>query len=78
LILLAPALHLEEFEPCRNKQLFMPITIFHGIQDDVVPLPAVRDIAERLFINHVFNAVEDDHSLSRTFPTYDWDSLLLS
>jgi pimeloyl-ACP methyl ester carboxylesterase len=76
LILLAPALHLQEYESNMNKQLSMPITIFHGLQDEVVPLPAVRDIAERLFINHIFNAVEDDHSLSRTFSTYDWDALL--
>ncbi len=44
--------------------------------DDVVPLPAVRDIAERLYVNHIFNIVEDDHSLHDTFPTYDWDTLL--
>jgi pimeloyl-ACP methyl ester carboxylesterase len=76
MILLAAALNLDEYAPCINKQLSLPITLFHGLQDDVVPLPAVRDIAERLFVNHVFNAVEDDHSLSRTFLTYDWDAFL--
>ena len=54
----------------------MPIVIFHGLQDDVVPLAPVRTIAEQLFINHTFNAVEDDHSLHDTFATLDWDTLL--
>ena len=76
LVLLAPAIHLEEYNPCLNKQLFMPITIFHGRQDEVVPLAAVRTVAEPLFANLNFNVVEDDHSLHETFPTYDWDRLL--
>jgi predicted esterase len=76
LILLAPALHLEEYNPYLNKKLYMPIAIFHGLQDDVVPLATVRTIAARLFVNHIFNIVEDDHSLHRTFASLEWDSLL--
>ncbi|MBN1568962.1 MAG: alpha/beta fold hydrolase [Acidobacteria bacterium] len=76
LILLAPALHLEEYNPYLAKRLFMPIVIFHGRQDDVVPLTDVRAIAERLFVNQIFNMVEDDHPLHRTFAEMDWDSLL--
>jgi pimeloyl-ACP methyl ester carboxylesterase len=76
LILLAPALHLEEYKPYLNKKLCMPITIFHGLQDDVVPLAMVRAIAEQLFVNCAFNVVEDDHSLHGTFPTMGWDDLL--
>jgi pimeloyl-ACP methyl ester carboxylesterase len=76
LVLLAPALHLEPYAPYLNKILPIPIVIYHGLQDDVVPLEAVRTIAERLYVNHEFNAVEDDHSLHSTFATYDWDELL--
>jgi len=76
LILLAPALHLEELGPCRDKKLRMPVTIFHGNRDGVVPLAAVREIAEDLFVNLAFNIVEDDHSLHETFATYDWNTLL--
>lgn len=76
LILLAPALHLEEYEPCLNKKLYMPIVVYHGLQDNVVPLTEVKAIAERLFVNQTFNIVEDDHSLHRSFPGLDWDSLL--
>ena len=78
LILLAPALHLEPYEPFLNKPLHVPITIFHGLKDEVVPLEKVRTIAGRLFINHEFNAVEDDHSLHGTFATLDWNTLLSS
>ncbi len=76
LILLAPALHSELYQPCLKKKLSMPVTIFHGRQDDVVPLEKVRAIAERLFMNLKFNAVEDDHFLHDTFATLEWDKLL--
>jgi pimeloyl-ACP methyl ester carboxylesterase len=76
LILLAPALHLEEYNPCLNKKLHMPTVIFHGLRDDVVPLAAVRETAERLFVNHTFDIVEDDHSLHDTFAALEWDALL--
>jgi predicted esterase len=52
------------------------IQIFHGWQDEVVPIAAVQSIAEQLFVNCKFNAVEDDHSLHSTFASLDWDALL--
>jgi pimeloyl-ACP methyl ester carboxylesterase len=76
LILLAPALHLDFYRPYRDKKLHTPVTIYHGLQDDVVPLNKVRDIAEKLFVNRKFHAVDDDHPLHKTFPALDWDSLL--
>ena len=54
----------------------MPIVIFHGRQDKVVPMAKVRAIAEQLFMNHKFNVVEDDHFLHNTFATLEWDTLL--
>jgi len=76
LILLAPALHLPEFDPCLGKKLPMPVTIFHGNKDEVVPLSAVREIAEGVFTHLTFTVVEDDHSLHDTFAALDWDALL--
>lgn len=76
LLLLAPALHLEFYKQYQDKKLHIPVTIYHGLQDDVVPLNDVREIAEKLFVNHEFNAVDDDHFLHKTFPSLDWDSLL--
>jgi len=74
--LLAPALHLDSNEPSRNKKLLMPVVIYHGMRDDVVPLDSVRVIAGQLYENHTFNVVDDNHSLHATFPTLDWDALL--
>jgi pimeloyl-ACP methyl ester carboxylesterase len=76
LILLAPALHLEPFRPYLDKRLQIPIAIYHGLQDDVVPLEKVRTIAKRSFAHHTLTVLDDDHSLHRTFATLDWDSLL--
>jgi len=76
LILLAPALHLEPYRPFLDKSLQIPITIYHGLQDEVVPLEEVRALARRHFVNLQFHAVEDDHSLHNTFAILDWDRLL--
>ena len=76
LILLAPALHSELYQPYLRKKLTMPITIFHGRQDQVVPLEKVWAVSEQLFMNLKFKVVEDDHFLHNTFPTLEWDILL--
>ena len=76
LILLAPALHLDEFQAHFGKRLNMPVMTFHGLRDDVVPLAAVRTIAERVFVNCTFEIVDDDHVLHDTFARLNWDSLL--
>jgi pimeloyl-ACP methyl ester carboxylesterase len=76
LILLAPALHLEPYKQCLSKKLPIPVAIYHGLQDDVVPIAAVQAIAGSTFENLAFNAVDDDHSLHNTFATLDWDALL--
>jgi predicted esterase len=76
LILLAPALHLDSYGPYLGKKLHMPVIIFHGLQDDVVPPAAVRAIAQQQFLRCAFHSVDDDHSLHRTFAGQDWDALL--
>ena len=76
LVLLAPAINLAPFEFHCNTILHMPVAIVHGLQDDVVPLPDVRAIAERSFVNLDFRTVDDDHPLSATFPLLDWDAFL--
>jgi predicted esterase len=76
LILLAPALHLDPYRPYLNKKLHMPIAVFHGLLDDVVPLAAVRAIADRLFVNHTFTVLNDQHALQATFAGLDWATLL--
>ncbi len=76
LILLAPALDLDDFKPCLTKRLDLPVTVFHGSDDDVVPPAPVERIARRVFANLMYHLVDDDHPLKKTFAAYDWDSLL--
>jgi predicted esterase len=76
LILLAPALHLDSYQRHLKKKLNMPIAIFHGLQDEVVPLEIVRKIASESFVNCTFDTPQDDHVLHRTFASLDWDALL--
>ena len=76
LILLAPALHTSLFQPYLKKKLSVPVILYHGRQDEVVPMEEVRRTAGQVFANLNFNVVEDDHVLTRTFPILDWDSLL--
>ena len=76
LILLAPALDLKEFRPYLNRKIGVPGALYHGRRDDVVPLGPVREIAARVFKDLSHHTVDDDHPLSETFPSFDWDGLL--
>jgi len=76
LILLAPALISEGFEPYLQRKINTPVIIYHGKSDDVVPFGPVKEIAHSVFDNLTFNAVDDDHVLSQTFKSIDWDNLL--
>lgn len=76
LILLAPALNLEEFKPYLNKKSLVPVTIYHGRRDDVVPPETVHDSARKVFTDLRYYLVEDDHSLHDTFASMNWDRLL--
>jgi pimeloyl-ACP methyl ester carboxylesterase len=76
LILLAPALNIDEFKPYLTKKLTLPVILYHGKNDDVVPPAAVWEIARAVFANLRYHLVDDDHSLHNTFSAMDWDSLL--
>lgn len=76
LILLAPALNIDEFKPYRNNKLHVPVILYHGKNDDVVPPVPVRHIASMVFTNLQYYSVDDDHSLHNTFSIMDWDKLL--
>jgi len=76
LILLAPALNLEEFDPYLNKTINVPVVVYHGKNDDVVPVAPVQNIARTVFRNISYHIIDDDHSLHSNFPTLDWDILL--
>lgn len=76
LILLAPALNLLEFADHRKGQISLPVRIYHGIHDAVIPIEAIEGVARKAFRNLIFQRVDDDHFLHNTFKTIDWDSLL--
>jgi len=76
LILLAPALSFHEFEPYLEQTSEVPVIIYHGTNDLVVSLGPVYENARKVFKNLTFNRVDDDHVLSNTFMSMDWDALL--
>lgn len=76
LILLAPALNHGDFSPYYAAPLELPVALYHGRQDIVVPPEPACRIAKQLFRNLEIHLVDDDHDLHRVFPTMDWDRLL--
>lgn len=78
LILLAPALNLHEFTPYLSKTLSLPVYIFHGKEDELIPAQLIQDIAIKVFTNLTFTMLDDDHRLSRTFTSIGWPQLLES
>lgn len=76
LALFAPALPLPEFSDTPPAPVNVPTIIFHGAQDDIVPLKPTRRLAEQVFRNLTFNIVEDGHRLEKTVAALDWETTL--
>ncbi len=76
LILLAPALNLPEFDPYLSRRLALPVTVFHGKNDELIPAGPIQAIAAKVFANLTFTLLNDDHRLTSTFSTIDWPRLL--
>jgi len=76
LILLAPAINLSDFSPYLSKKLTLSVYIFHGENDEIIPLKPIQAIAEKVFPDLTFTVMEDDHRLSRTFTSIDWPQLI--
>lgn len=76
MILLAPAINLMESTHYLEKKISIPARIYHGKNDEVIPLQDVESVAKRAFLNLSFHSVDDDHFLHRTFKNIDWDRLL--
>jgi len=76
LVLLAPALVWPDFAQTPPAPVSVPTVVYHGQADTVVPLEAVRPLAERVFTNLVFHAVDDDHGLHATVQSIDWPRLV--
>jgi pimeloyl-ACP methyl ester carboxylesterase len=76
LILLAPAINLLEFVPYRGRKILKPVHIYHGRQDDVIPIEEAESVARQVFSNLAFHAIDDDHYLHKTFESIEWGTLL--
>jgi pimeloyl-ACP methyl ester carboxylesterase len=76
LILLAPALNHMESSGFPLREISVPVLIYHGEQDEVIPIHAVEKAAQKYFRNFTFNRVQDDHFLHKTFQAIDWKTLL--
>jgi pimeloyl-ACP methyl ester carboxylesterase len=76
LILLAPALIWPEFAQAPPPPVAVPTVIYHGLRDEIIPLELVRPLAERVFTNLTFHAVDDDHGLKATVQAIDWRALV--
>jgi predicted esterase len=76
LILLAPALNLPEFDPYLSEKLTLPVFVFHGKNDEVIPCHLIQTIAQRVFSNVSFTVLDDDHRLTATFADIDWPKII--
>jgi len=76
LVLLAPALIWPDFAEVSWQPIQVPVVIYHGTDDEIIPLKNVQDIAQSVFLNLVFNVVQDDHGLYRTAQSLEWNKLL--
>jgi pimeloyl-ACP methyl ester carboxylesterase len=76
LLLLAPALIWPDFAQNLPAPVDTPTVIYHGTQDDLIPLGMLRPLAERVFSNLTFHVVDDDHRLEKTVQEINWKELL--
>jgi pimeloyl-ACP methyl ester carboxylesterase len=76
LVLFAPALIWPDFASLPKKPVDVPVVLYHGKQDELLPLEAIRELAEKQFNNLDFQVVDDDHGLYKTVHALDWETLL--
>ncbi len=76
LILLAPALANDAFRPFHDCRIEVPTRIYHGSEDEVVPIEPVRAVAQKVFTRLTFEEVVDDHFLSKTLTVIPWLQLM--
>jgi pimeloyl-ACP methyl ester carboxylesterase len=77
LVLFAPAFTRPYMETNPPAPISTPTVIYHGRRDTVVPFEPARALAERIFHNLTFHAIDDDHMLHTTVQQLDWNHLLL-
>lgn len=76
LVLLAPALIWPDFAAHPPPAVDVPTVVYHGSRDELIPLEQVRELAEGVFEDLTFHAVDDDHGLYKTVHELNWEALL--
>jgi pimeloyl-ACP methyl ester carboxylesterase len=76
LVLMAPALILPQFSASRLAPVDVPTVVYHGRQDEIIPLEPTRQLARQCFRDLTFHEVDDDHGLYKTAREIDWQALL--
>lgn len=76
LVLLAPALIWPAFIENKPQPVEVPVVVYHGSQDELIPAEEVRQIARDVFSNLKFHLVDDDHGLYETMREIDWEDIL--
>jgi pimeloyl-ACP methyl ester carboxylesterase len=76
LIMLAPALNFEGYEPPAQMITCQSLLVI-GSDDTVTPPSLVLPAAKKTFSNLEINLVEDDHLLHNTYRDLDWPNLLV-
>ncbi|MFW9988107.1 MAG: alpha/beta hydrolase [Candidatus Odinarchaeota archaeon] len=76
LILLAPYLSTPLLDPKLYSPVDVPVEIFHGNNDNVVPVEQSQKVAEKVFTNLIYNRVDDDHTLKKTVKALKWKNII--
>ncbi len=74
IVLLAPALNYESFEPPEIK-LAIPTLLVMGKDDDVCPPVLIEPLAQKTFSRLETILADDDHMLHNTFQNLPWSDL---
>lgn len=75
LILLAPVLVHPELDSIKQA-INVPVIIYHGKNDNAVPIKTSKERAKLLFANLEYNTVEDDHILHPTVEAINWQDII--
>ena len=76
LVLLAPALIWPDFASSPPGPISVPVVLYHGRRDEIIPVESVRALAEQVFLDLDLRIVDDDHGLYKTVHAIDWAEVL--